>query len=150
MAYTPTTWNRGDTVTSTKLNKLEQGVANAGNGLIITDTNGTLDKTFAEIYDALADGVPCFVKFKDISPSSLDEEYVYSIVVAPVLKLHKYDSMYRIYIANNTTSAVGNYYAAGTPSLWVYSATSSQSYPTYYRTVYITSTGTAISTSNYQ
>lgn len=30
MAYTPTTWNRGDTVTSTKLNKLEQGVANAG------------------------------------------------------------------------------------------------------------------------
>lgn len=29
MAYTPTTWAAGDTVTATKLNKLEQGVANA-------------------------------------------------------------------------------------------------------------------------
>lgn len=32
MAYTPTTWVTGDTVTATKLNKLEQGVANAGGG----------------------------------------------------------------------------------------------------------------------
>ena len=32
MAYTPTTWVAGDTVTATKLNKLEQGVANAGGG----------------------------------------------------------------------------------------------------------------------
>ena len=30
MAYTPTNWVTGDTVTATKLNKLEQGVANAG------------------------------------------------------------------------------------------------------------------------
>ena len=32
MAYTPTTWVAGDTVNATKLNKLEQGVANAGGG----------------------------------------------------------------------------------------------------------------------
>lgn len=32
MAYTPTTWVTGDTVTATKMNKLEQGVANAGGG----------------------------------------------------------------------------------------------------------------------
>lgn len=32
MAYTPTNWATGDTVTATKLNKLEQGVANAGGG----------------------------------------------------------------------------------------------------------------------
>ena len=30
MSYTPTTWATGDSVTATKLNKLEQGVANAG------------------------------------------------------------------------------------------------------------------------
>lgn len=30
MAYTPTTWTTGDTITATKLNKLENGVANAG------------------------------------------------------------------------------------------------------------------------
>ena len=30
MAYTPTTWVAGDTVTATKLNKIENGIANAG------------------------------------------------------------------------------------------------------------------------
>jgi len=51
MSYEPTTWKSGDTVTSAKLNKMEQGIANAG-ALVVTDTNGTLDHTFQEIYDA--------------------------------------------------------------------------------------------------
>lgn len=53
MSYTPTEWQNGDTVTAEKLNKLEQGVADAGGGgsgiLIVHDTEGTLDKTYAEI-----------------------------------------------------------------------------------------------------
>ena len=37
MAYTPTNWTTGDTITATKLNKLETGVANAGGyDLVIT------------------------------------------------------------------------------------------------------------------
>ena len=32
MSYTPTTWTTGDTITATKLNKIEQGIANAGGG----------------------------------------------------------------------------------------------------------------------
>lgn len=32
MSYSPTTWKSGDVVTSAKLNKLEQGVAEAGSG----------------------------------------------------------------------------------------------------------------------
>jgi hypothetical protein len=32
MSYTPTTWQTGDTITAEKLNKLENGVANAGGG----------------------------------------------------------------------------------------------------------------------
>ena len=32
MAYTPTTWVTGDDVTATKLNKMENGIANAGGG----------------------------------------------------------------------------------------------------------------------
>ena len=32
MAYTPTTWVTGDTVTATKMNKIENGIANAGGG----------------------------------------------------------------------------------------------------------------------
>lgn len=53
MSYTPTVWKAGDTVTSTKLNKLENGIAN--NGILVAninyDTQG-LDKTWQEIYDA--------------------------------------------------------------------------------------------------
>jgi len=48
MSYEPTTWKSGDTVTSAKLNKIEQGIANAG-VLIVSDNNGTLDHTYAEI-----------------------------------------------------------------------------------------------------
>ena len=32
MSYTPTTWQTGDTITATKLNKIENGIANAGGG----------------------------------------------------------------------------------------------------------------------
>lgn len=59
MAYTPTVWKCGDTITAEKLNKLEQGVANSGGGseslVVRTTTDGsavTLDKTWQEIYDA--------------------------------------------------------------------------------------------------
>lgn len=56
MSYTPTEWKSGDTVTSAKLNKMEQGIANSGGSFIITasalSNNHTLDKTWQEIYDA--------------------------------------------------------------------------------------------------
>ena len=32
MSYTPTTWTNGDTITAAKLNKMEQGIADAGGG----------------------------------------------------------------------------------------------------------------------
>ena len=51
MAYEPTVWKSGDVVTSAKLNKIEQGIANAG-AMIVHDNDGTLDKTWQEIYDA--------------------------------------------------------------------------------------------------
>ena len=35
MSYTPTTWATGDTVTATKLNKMEQGIANAGSVAVV-------------------------------------------------------------------------------------------------------------------
>ena len=61
MSYEPTNWKDGDLVTSAKLNKLEQGVANGGGGMLVvnctrvTDDQGTtftLDKTWKQIYDA--------------------------------------------------------------------------------------------------
>lgn len=35
MAYEPTTWEDGDTITSVRLNKIEQGIAN--NDVLIVD-----------------------------------------------------------------------------------------------------------------
>lgn len=32
MSYTPTNWNTGDTITASALNKIENGIANAGGG----------------------------------------------------------------------------------------------------------------------
>ena len=58
MSYTPTTWKAGDTVTSAKLNKIEQGIANNGGILIVRTTYDedtqveTCDHTWQEIYDA--------------------------------------------------------------------------------------------------
>ena len=55
MSYEPTNWKSGDIVTSAKLNKLEQGVANS---ILIVHAEmesyepQRLDKTWQEIHDA--------------------------------------------------------------------------------------------------
>lgn len=38
MAYEPTIWQAGDTITSARLNKLEQGVATAGGTFVVECT----------------------------------------------------------------------------------------------------------------
>ena len=58
MAYVKQTWQTGDTVTSAKLNHMEDGIAAAGGVLVVHDVDGTLDKTWQEIHDAfIANGV---------------------------------------------------------------------------------------------
>ncbi len=57
MSYEPTQWSAGDTVTSAKLNKMEQGIAANGGILVVHqikngDNPPTLDKTWQEIHDA--------------------------------------------------------------------------------------------------
>lgn len=67
MTYEPTEWKTGDVVTSAKLNKLEQGVADASGGgvlvvhMTLDDQTGTatMDKTAGEIYQASQDSVVC-------------------------------------------------------------------------------------------
>lgn len=56
MSYEPTVWKDGDLVTSAKLNKLEQGVANGGGnnivmGVMDENNNLTLESTWQEIWD---------------------------------------------------------------------------------------------------
>ena len=67
MAYEKTNWKSGDTVTSEKLNKLENGVANNDlfivnfvcEGLLVSEETigqATSDKTIEQIIDAYEDG----------------------------------------------------------------------------------------------
>lgn len=41
MAYTPTTWTTGDSVTASALNKIENGIANAGGGCVFYEVTST-------------------------------------------------------------------------------------------------------------
>ena len=66
MSYTPTQWKAGDTVTSAKLNKIEQGIAMNSEILIVHEIdNGdnppTLDKTWQEIHDVDI----CYIIYRD-------------------------------------------------------------------------------------
>lgn len=77
MAYTPTTWVTGDTITAVKLNNMEQGIANAGGILICTYTDDEqsqkliLDKTAQEIIDAVSNGGFATLVDGDISDGSV-------------------------------------------------------------------------------
>lgn len=57
MAYDKQTWQTGDTVTSAKLNHMEDGIASVGGDVLIvnateTDTATVLDRTWEEIHGA--------------------------------------------------------------------------------------------------
>jgi hypothetical protein len=62
MNYTKNTWKSGDTVTSAKLNNMEEGIAAASGGggaLVVNlsidgDDKFVMDKTWKEIRDAMA------------------------------------------------------------------------------------------------
>ena len=59
MAYTPTEWQTGDIIDAEKLNHAEEGIAAAGQVVILHEDPEThaLDKTWKEIDDGLAAGV---------------------------------------------------------------------------------------------
>ena len=63
MSYTPTNWQSGDIITSAKLNKMEQGIANGGGVLLVTasqdETSGgyICDKTGDEVKTAFLNGL---------------------------------------------------------------------------------------------
>lgn len=67
MAYTPTTWTTGDTITATAMNKIENGIANAGGGFdaFIYKERGTGDwQIIGDFNSALAkvqNGIPLTV-----------------------------------------------------------------------------------------
>lgn len=66
MAYTPTTWKTGDTITAEKLNHAEQGIADALECLVINISVGegdvlVSDVSYNEIDTAFQSGITCIV-----------------------------------------------------------------------------------------
>lgn len=136
MAYNPTTWQTGDTITATAMNKIENGIANAGGVFIAEITSpqnvgdiasgDTLDKTFAEINDALASGIPAYVKRTHDS----SEPYAFSSAMYPILGIFKYDTQYRVYVSCTCQIYFGGTYTLSKPTTVIFTANSTTDYPT--------------------
>lgn len=64
MSYIKQTWTRGDTITADKLNHMEDGIASGGVFIVEQTQSGntyTLNKTWNEIYNAVASGKICYL-----------------------------------------------------------------------------------------
>lgn len=136
MSYTPTTWATGDTITASAMNKIENGIANAGGALIVgTDDpmaeaggGGTLDKTFSEIYNALKSGTPVYVKSgSEVSGPSSD--YSCGMGLLPVLCAIKYNDTFRVYVESKELGRINGNYYAGTSEILTFGTSSASGYP---------------------
>lgn len=130
MAYTPTTWVSGDTITAAKMNKLEQGVSDAsssGGVLIVHNTQSTelnttintLDKTWQEIHDASLTGLVVLIGDVDTSPWFGYIDYIGSEYVETQSAI---SSSFRITFFGGSWSET-------------YSTSSANGYPTYTYTI---------------
>lgn len=98
MAYEPTQWRSGDTITSERLNKMEQGIAGGGSGdayvlhttMTVTpaeNENGNPTHTYSNV-ELREDGLPMWL--------IIDNE---SAPYAPVMTLDRYNN--EVFTYNN-------------------------------------------------
>ena len=133
MSYTPTTWTTGDTITASAMNKIENGIANAGSALIVDWVDGALDKTVAELYEAYNSGTPIFVRLIYGSP----EDYEGFQRFCPVILIYNYNYANNIRVVvsyTNQVSLTGKDFTF-TPTTAIFSAESTTAYPTFYCSV---------------
>ena len=132
MSYTPTTWATGDTITASAMNKIENGIANAGSALIVqmsyVNGNLTLDKTIQELYDATMAGTPVYLMYTygDWSGTYSENSLAY------MFSVFKYGSDFRAgFIRQSGYGTFDN--KNGIPcvgAVW-FGASSASAYPTY-------------------
>lgn len=146
MSYTPTNWNTGDTITASALNKIENGIANAGGAMICnlaySDDLGepALDKTVQEIYDAFIGGTPVYVKYQY---GVLGTDYAGNTHLAPVVKIYFYDYTNVIRVAVLKPTMIPNknsYYDVYAPSVATFQASGLNAYPVFYANTYAPAT----------
>lgn len=103
MAYTPTNWQTGDTITAEKLNNIENGINNVSNiscAYIISPEDPSigdlmLTKTYNEIKNATLAGIaiPIITDF-NVDPGAYE---FYNIV-----QIFESEGEYRVYVASNS------------------------------------------------
>ena len=140
MSYTPTTWTTGDTITATKLNKIENGIASAGGALICNFSfdgeDYYLDKTAGEIYDALISGTPAYILLSygtlGASGTGTYTSYTY---LAPVIAIagYAYTSTIRIVASKPKRQSFDSDYYNYAAGALVCKATSLDDYPMFYK-----------------
>ena len=139
MSYTPTTWATGDTITASAMNKIENGIANAGGALVVqaSTVDGTLicDHTVQEIYDAMTNGTPVYMAW---TYGTFSTDYIANTYFAPIVQIYTYDytNVIRVCVSAAKTVTVGSAGYALTPAIVLFEASSANDYPTYYITVY--------------
>ena len=135
MAYTPTTWTTGDTITASAMNKLENGVANAGSALIVTmDISGVLDKTYKDIWDALEDGTLVYLSF---IYGNYTESYESTCWNCPITVAYKYSNSYTV-MASRPSSHQGTHL----PSILTFETDNINGYPSFNGKRYVTYSST--------
>lgn len=137
MSYTPTNWSTGDTITASAMNKIENGIANAGGVLIVHSVNDVLDKTVQEIYDAMNSGIPVFISW---TYGSFETDYESNTYFALVVKIYTYNDKDLIRVCASYATYEGSMSGSEvtfpfTPAIALFSASSASAYPVYYRTI---------------
>lgn len=112
MSYTPTTWGTGDTITASALNKIENGIANAGGvdvQIWAVDSSGTLhaEGNFASALSKASAGKPLVAFFYNGLPPT----FYYPVALGTVyesanpnqIKLMVDTLTYYVWTANSIT-----------------------------------------------
>ena len=139
MAYTPTTWTTGDTLTATAMNKIENGIAGAGSALITQMATGnTLDKTVRELNDALLAGTPVYLIYSyGIVDGSSSSWFSAETHLCPLITIYRYaDDVFRLVFAKPTfQGTIGSKTSLWRGGYWNFSASSITDYPVSYYVV---------------
>ena len=147
MSYTPTSWSTGDTITAAAMNKIENGIANAG-GVLICNTSYdgnedvyVLDKTVQEIYDALLAGTPAYIKFQyGVLGASGTGTYESHLFLAQIIKIYGYGYVNTVRVIASrpvSTQMINNKNYISAPALAIFSASGMNDYPTMHANVYV-------------
>ena len=94
MSYEPTTWRAGDTVTSAKLNKIEQGIANSG--IMVVESEFDSDTQDVTLHLTPTEAIEAFQSKQIIITFLSDESMGHMMIIFHQLGPGNDDDIYRL------------------------------------------------------